>query len=577
MLSKKSSLILALLFSLWILKDEDSSNHFAVQTALQRHPPSKRVFRALFGVFLILLGAAFSIYVWVQAVGAFVVGQLLFRKPRQHEAGYASIRGRYQKLSTNDGVDEGETEEWSEEGVDEGNQEKPVLAVDEAMDADYASDGEVDQGLAEKSLPATNDNDLPPDPGMLAGAALDLLLLVLVSLFLFTLSSAEGGKYIEGMANLSAFQITANVAAPIFPLLLFLFAFSMIIFPWSKRKDLWIVLFYTIGAPFYDVTFRDGFVGDVLTSSVRPLQDIAFTLFYILSGLQGWWTQSYDLDDAALPVERSWWVRTVILPACMVSPLWWRFNQNLRQTFDSKKRWPYLGNALKYLAAAEVAMFGVFNPVRKTSPVWLFCAVVATLYQVWWDIFMDWDLLVFSGGKIRLREKRLYQSTSMYWFILLVNFVLRFGWTWTFFPVQYLDQTGGLKTTFQGIFAYIDPLLASAEIIRRTMWGFIRLELEAITKYSDQPKVKERLRQCSKVTGEKVGDVELQPMSDTNDATSSVLQDGVPSVVTRQGFQLSLISDMSARNDLQVLLELGLWTAVFAGGGILAAAHRGTY
>jgi hypothetical protein len=109
------------------------------------------------------------------------------------------------------------------------------------------------------------------------------------------------------------------------------------------------------------------------------------------------------------------------------------------------------------------------------------------------------------------------------------------------------------------------------------MWGFIRLELEAITKYSDQPKVKERLRQCSKVTGEKGGDVELQPMSDRNNATSSVFQDGVPSLVARQAFQLSLISGLSARNDLQVLLELGLWTAVFAGGGILAAAHRGTY
>ena len=97
-----------------------------------------------------------------------------------------------------------------------------------------------------------------------------------------------------------------------------------------------------------------------------------------------------------MPVEKSWIVRTIILPACMISPLWYRFNQNLRQTYDSRKRWPYLGNALKYLAAAEVAMFGTFDPSRKTSPTWLFFAVLATLYQIWWDIFSLLKIIMTS-------------------------------------------------------------------------------------------------------------------------------------------------------------------------------------
>ena len=49
--------------------------------------------------------------------------------------------------------------------------------------------------------------------------------------------------------------------------------------------------------------YRDGFIGDVFTSTVRPLQDLAFTVFYIFSGLRGWWTQAYGLDDAQLPLE----------------------------------------------------------------------------------------------------------------------------------------------------------------------------------------------------------------------------------------------------------------------------------
>ncbi len=150
-----------------------------------------------------------------------------------------------------------------------------------------------------------------------------------------------------------------------------------------------------------------------------------------------------DAADANVPaMEQSWIVHTVVLPACMISPLWWRFLQNMRQVNDSQQRWPYLGNALKYFCAASVAMTGVYHPrlVNQSSPVWLTCFVVATLYQVsteklcacfscgwflllqtiahthhihifvhfslfarllksrapqiWWDLIMDWGLFV---------------------------------------------------------------------------------------------------------------------------------------------------------------------------------------
>jgi len=166
------------------------------------------------------------------------------------------------------------------------------------------------------------------------------------------------------------------------------------------------------------VTFRDGFIGDILTSTVRPLQDLAFTTFYILSGLQGWWTASYSIDEAAGPVERSWVVHTVILPACVVSPLWWRFLQNLRQSYDGRCRWPYLGNALKYFLAAEVALFGLFEPDAKQNVLWIGCFVGATLYQVWWDVFQDWALLEKNedgSGYYRLRSGRTTRGVLRCW------------------------------------------------------------------------------------------------------------------------------------------------------------------
>lgn len=560
MISTKIILVKLLLLALWMLKDDDSKR-MAVRVALERHPPALRVFRALFEISLILFGAALSCYIWTNAVGRNVVGQLLFRPPMSLTENGQST---YHRISM--------VENTLEHDNDEDDDDDTSLlqgAEMELTDADYERDGEQVSGHRSSVVNQLEIEAKPPTPLEVTEIAIDLLLWVLICLFLFTISSAGGGRYIEGMHGLTESQIMANVAAPFFPLLLFVGALIRTILPWKKRKSFWIIVFTTVGAPFCSVTFRDGFVGDVLTSSVRPMQDVAFTAFYLLSGLQGWWTEAYDLDDAALPIERSWIVRTVVLPACMVCPLWWRFNQNLRQVWDAKKRWPYLGNALKYLAAAQVAMFGVFDPTRRTSPIWLFCAIVATLYQVWWDVVMDWDLIRLERGstiQIRLREQRLYQSKNMYWTILIINIILRFGWTMTFLPQRFLDRTGVLQRTFEGIFIYIDPLLASAEIIRRTLWGFFRLELEAINFHSDDPKVSERLRQCSIID---TGDIELQSMKD---------KDRIPPLsFHRRDMKFNFSNDLGDKSNVQIMLELCLWTGVFSAGAIVAAVHRATY
>ena len=99
---------------------------------------------------------------------------------------------------------------------------------------------------------------------------------------------------------------------------------------------------------------------------------------------------------------------------CMVSPLWYRFLQNLRQCWESKQRWPFLGNALKYFLAAQVAMFGVFNPSQKQSVLWLASFVTTTLYQIWWDVFMDWELLEVNGTNVQLRRTRIYVLDNFY-------------------------------------------------------------------------------------------------------------------------------------------------------------------
>jgi hypothetical protein len=351
-----------------------------------------------------------------------------------------------------------------------------------------------------------------------------------------------------------------------------------------------------------------------------------------MSGLRGWWSSMYSLDEAAAPVEHSWLLHTCILPACMISPLWWRFLQNLRQAYHEKQRWPYLGNALKYMIAAEVALFGVFDPSNKQTFVWLTSFTVATLYQVWWDVVMDWELLEIShssscedeedttrskyGGygyddatrrrstwfgalrqwipNVRLRKKRLY-PTNAYYAILVINVLLRFCWTLSFIPPNYLSRSGEIAQQFSVVIQqFFSPLIASAEIIRRSLWGLIRLELEAF-------KVKGRIdAEKESVVGSKASQ-ELHARSapalatkpsesdiETDAAYDMSLDDMQPMNIglgrrnfgnsasrTKQPW-LSLVfqSDMSHMSDIQILMELCLWATAFTSLGIFAAAHR---
>jgi len=661
-------MVAPLLFALYLLTDDDTSSdllpshHLAVLTALRRHPPSLRVFRALSELTLLLMCAAFSLWVWESkdGIGTENVGRLLFDFPKGMEeyeiefenGGGGRSRGRRRRVSSGLGeyetASEGDNGEGfilatgdgdveddfvSVEGDDDGidDLERELSSATPSSAKSGGNNGDVplsacdaaaplsDEDLSEAPLPEPPSSPLTKSPpttpssASVLSAALDLLLLLLVCLFLFTISSAEGGRYIDHLGdpstdtnNVALLRWIGETTAPVFPLLLFFAAAAMAVLPWKRRRGFWTVISYTIMAPYHDVTFRDGFIGDIFTSTVRPLQDLAFTVFYLCSGLQGWWSSAYGLESAALPVERSWLLHTVVLPGCMVSPLWWRFLQNLRQTHDARQRWPYLGNALKYFVAAEVALFGVFAPNAKDHAVWIMCFTGATLYQVWWDVFMDWELLEYAPGTargadgsqrqqrwwpFRLRSTRLYSSRWTYYCIFVINFLLRFCWTLSFIPRNYLSRTGSLVDAFGADFqTFVGPALASAEIIRRTLWGLIRLELETIktSGKGDKGTETEAGNKYDLSGRDHHGDEEL-PLSQWEDGRGgdelkpmSIGTSGGPSSMGRiqalgpllESSAVTFRSDMATMTDVQIMGELCLWGTAFTSLGILAAAHR---
>ncbi len=490
----------------------------------------------------------------------------------------------------------------------------------------------------------------PPSSTSVLGAALDVTTFMCMFLIFFTISSAEGGRYIDHKARggfninpstkhltnhdesdnnnnnheeeISYMKFFAKIAAPLFPITLFLLSTLMLVIPWRKRKVLWTIVSLTLGAPFYEVTFRDGFIGDILTSTVRPLQDLAYTVIFLFLGLQSWWDSAYNptsygttttisLDD--VPLERSWLLHTFILPACTLSPLWWRFLQNLRQCFDNKQRWPYLGNAFKYMLAAEVAIFGMFDPSLKKHPVWILCFFGATLYQVWWDVFMDWGLLEWDEDEVtyqyyhsngsgdrrrrsffwwwpyRLRTRRAYPHRWIYYTIFIINFCLRFVGMLTLIPPVYLSRRTGLivNTWYDPDFQlFVGSLAAISEIFRRTIWALLRLEWEVI-KTSPSPLVSSKAKNMIGITKGEDDDLldlleeetDMKPMAISSSSTSN--RNGLPSLGfltssngKRSRINLTSLSDMSNLNGIQILSELCAWATIFSGVAIIAAAHR---
>jgi hypothetical protein len=277
------------------------------------------------------------------------------------------------------------------------------------------------------------------------------------------------------------------------------------IFPRRQRQRFYKTILQGTALSLYrPVRFRDAFVADCVTSLVRPLGDLTFMLAYFFTAVYGLFAK-YTLNEAGDKVSESWILHGAILPAFSLLPLFIRFLQTLRQAFDSGKRWPHLGNSFKYLTAGLVIMYGVTHAAGERSPWWTWAFLLATIYQVVWDIFMDWELLVFVPrepfqkwkrtssppaqlrrflrdvlGQIRLRPQRLF-DVSFYQKALLAC-ALRFCWMAGFIPayrVSILD--GSTQITFvDKVQGWSFVLMAIAEIVRLCTWSIIKVELETI-------------------------------------------------------------------------------------------------
>jgi hypothetical protein len=202
------------------------------------------------------------------------------------------------------------------------------------------------------------------------------------------------------------------------------------------------------------VRFRDFMFGDILTSLTRPFATLtlSFCLFMCES------CKTYN--------ERAHCDRNSLIAfILMLSPFIIRFFQCLNRYYYTKMAWPHIANAVKYIGGiTNVTISWLYGIKKVNTLVFITIALTATLYMLFWDIYMDWNLARFPSKNFFLRDNITYPKYMYYWAIV-INTFLRFTWTTSLFYMPIDDESKNF-------------LLSICEVYRRTQWTLFRVENE---------------------------------------------------------------------------------------------------
>ena len=121
----------------------------------------------------------------------------------------------------------------------------------------------------------------------------------------------------------------------------------------------------------------------------------------------------------------------------------------------------------------------------------LLAALINSLYSYWWDLTNDWgfDLLrskPANGEDLRphpygLRARLMY-PLPYYPFIVIANLVLRLTWSVKLSPHLHSHSEGS------GVIFWTEV----AELVRRWMWVFLRVEWEIVKEEPETLRAQER-------------------------------------------------------------------------------------
>ena len=261
---------------------------------------------------------------------------------------------------------------------------------------------------------------------------------------------------------LSAFVFLQLPQKPgIFALLPGLIAFLPAVLPfpvfWFKSRS-WMAktLGRAFSAPLVPVHFADFFVADEMCSLTVAWQ------FWAWAGLYAFNPEK----NSSFPS------RSVLIFLPPIVPFMIRFLQCLRRFRDSRRPLN-LFNALKYSLSVAAFSFRILFVLSR----WSSCLSVADLFTVgaglfslYWDLVMDFGLLQspFISKNFLLRSQLAFPSRLVYYSIMTYDCLARMLFLWPLLA-RLFDWS-----------IRVEMLLGwgLAEVIRRFLWNFLRLEYE---------------------------------------------------------------------------------------------------
>jgi len=241
-------------------------------------------------------------------------------------------------------------------------------------------------------------------------------------------------------------------------------------------------LLYSLGnvfiSPFGRLYFRDFYIADFITSMPTVLIDIAYSVCFFSSG------QFLARDTVGFTYSGNCnQYNTLYFGSIFLFfPYWFRFAQCLNKYYYTGNAFPHLVNAGKYFSGLVTNSFTVLHsladPLSKVeiftgiNIALIFIHLINAIYCWLWDVYMDWGL-ARSEKRPLLRDKLLCKRVFVYYAIIAGDIILRLFWVLSL--MNYL----WMPSTYWGIISSI------VEVLRRGVWGWFRVELEALENYEE--------------------------------------------------------------------------------------------
>lgn len=261
-----------------------------------------------------------------------------------------------------------------------------------------------------------------------------------------------------------------------YPYIYFYFLLFVLFCPFNifyLKARIWFIvsLFRLFLSGFYPVEFRDFFMGVLTCSLTYPIANIY--MLFCLKQID--WNNCLSCGP----------MKSHILGICACIPPLWRSMQCLRRFLDTGEWFPHFANLAKYLITTlyfytlSIYRISTYRDMStnssKTSELgitalFITVSTVNSAYSSFWDVCMDWSLMQLSSDNYLLRDVLIYKRKPIYYAAIAFDILMRFQWiVYVFTPY---------KISHSALTAF---LVAVAELIRRFVWMFFRMENEHAT------------------------------------------------------------------------------------------------